>query len=93
MKQFQKQILSLIILEGLIFAGFSNVPSYGWGHKKAERVQQEEAKRELALREGVVTKQENIEDTPQVKAPMTLKQVESYGSGAGSLGSFGAPGL
>jgi hypothetical protein len=91
----KKQIGTLLLLS-VVLTGVSAVPSYA--HKaKANRAntQQVAEGEKIALVEGTVTVHESqaeaAEETPAVKPPLSLKQVEKYDLNFGS--SFGGPGI
>jgi hypothetical protein len=96
-RNIQKQIVSLVVLETIAFAGLAVVPSFAGTQKHSEAGTQKIAATDgekLALIEGSVTHRqapETVQVQTHTPGPMSLKEVESF-TGA-SLGSFGAPGL
>ena len=91
----KKQIGTLLLLS-VVLTGVSAAPSYA--HKaKVDRAntQQVAEGEKIALMEGNVTvheaPSEAVDETPAVKPPLTLKQVEKYDLNFGS--SFGGPGI
>jgi hypothetical protein len=93
--KIQKQIVSLVVLESLLIVGAA--PSFAHSHKSTEATKQQAVMTDgekLALIEGTVTVRqspETADEQSRTPAPMSLKEVESFGGA--SLGSFGAAGL
>jgi hypothetical protein len=92
LSKIKKQILSVVVLESIVLTGMAATPSYA--HKsKAEKAATQQMLKEqstpekLALMEGSVTVHEGqtVEaETPAIKPPMSLKEVEKYNFDFGS---------